>query len=217
MKKRRRVLALFISIFLRNRSLSDARWFYGKKRKIGKGNLYLTENWLSWNEMYCATDNHNYRCHTCAKEFLNLSFTLSSYWQNIKFLRYFPEFHIFTNIVIFQVYLQLLDQLPQPYKFYGRDMSGILFFIFASCEPLISHNTRVHNAITAFTASKTELVNITFSACSIWITIPVREFRYSYRQNSYIRDVSELRVPPNLICDFKVGLQNAKLCGEIFT
>ena len=23
-----------------------------------------------------------------------------------------------------------------PYKFYGRDMSGILFFIFASCHPL---------------------------------------------------------------------------------
>ena len=50
-KKRRRVLALFISIFLRNRSLSDARWFYGKKRKLGKGNLYLTENRLSWNKM----------------------------------------------------------------------------------------------------------------------------------------------------------------------
>ena len=35
-----RVLALFISIFLRNWSLSDARWFYGKKRKIGMENLY---------------------------------------------------------------------------------------------------------------------------------------------------------------------------------
>ena len=29
-----------------------------------------------------------------------------------------------------------LDQLLHPYKFHGRDMSGILFFIFASCEPL---------------------------------------------------------------------------------
>ena len=47
MKKGRRVLAYFISIFLRNRSLSDARRFYGKKREIGKGNLYLTENRLS--------------------------------------------------------------------------------------------------------------------------------------------------------------------------
>ena len=33
--------------------------FYGKKCKIGKGNLYLTENWLSWNEIRCAEDNHN--------------------------------------------------------------------------------------------------------------------------------------------------------------
>ena len=73
-KKRRRVLALFISIFLRNRSLSDARWFYDKKPKIGKGNLYLTENRLSWNEMCCVSDNHNYMCYTCAKEFLDSSF-----------------------------------------------------------------------------------------------------------------------------------------------
>ena len=49
-------------------------WFYGKKRKIGKGNLYLTENQLSWNEMCCAADNHNHMCHTCAKEFLDSIF-----------------------------------------------------------------------------------------------------------------------------------------------
>ena len=29
-----------------------------------------------------------------------------------------------------------LDQLLLPYKFYGRDMWEILFFIFASCELL---------------------------------------------------------------------------------
>ena len=101
-KKRRRVLALFINIFLRNRSLSDARWFYGKKRKIGKGNLHLTENRLSWNEMCCASDNHNYMCHT-----LKFELQLRSYWQNINFSRNCPKFHIFTKIVIFQVYLQL--------------------------------------------------------------------------------------------------------------
>ena len=39
-----------------------------KKRKIGKGNLYTTENRLSWNEMCCAADNHNYVCRTCANE-----------------------------------------------------------------------------------------------------------------------------------------------------
>ena len=66
--------ALFKSIFLRNRSFSNARWFYGKKRKIGKGNLYLTENWLSRNEMWCVADNHNYMSHTCAKGFLDSNF-----------------------------------------------------------------------------------------------------------------------------------------------
>ena len=73
-KKKRRVFALFKSIFLRNRPLSNARWFYGKKCKIEKGNLYLTENQLSLNQMCCAADNHNYMCHTCAKEFLDSNF-----------------------------------------------------------------------------------------------------------------------------------------------
>ena len=108
-KKRRRVLALSISIFLRNWSLSDARWFYGKKRKIGKGNLHLTENRLSWNEMCCASDNYNYMCHTLCKRIFEfeLQSSASSYWQKIKFSQYCPKFHIFAKIVIFQVYLQL--------------------------------------------------------------------------------------------------------------
>ena len=44
-----------------------------KIRKIGKGNLYLTKNPLSRNEMWCAADNHNYMCHPCAKGFLDLN------------------------------------------------------------------------------------------------------------------------------------------------
>ena len=43
-------------------------------RKIGKGNLYLTENRLSWNKIRCAADKHNYTCYTCAKEFLDANF-----------------------------------------------------------------------------------------------------------------------------------------------
>ena len=110
-------------------------WFYGKKRKIGKGNLYITENRWSWNEMWCTSDNHNHMCHTCAKEFFKFKLWLSSYWQNIKFSRYCPKFHIFTNIVIFKYLCNFLDQLLHPYKFHGRDMSGILFLIFARCRP----------------------------------------------------------------------------------
>ena len=42
-KKGRRVFTLFKSIFLRYRSFSNARRFYGKKRKIWKGNRYSTK------------------------------------------------------------------------------------------------------------------------------------------------------------------------------
>ena len=65
-EKKRQIFALFKSIFLRNQFLSNTRCFYGKKHKTGKGNLYLTENWLSGNEMWCAADNPNYMCHIYA-------------------------------------------------------------------------------------------------------------------------------------------------------
>ena len=137
MKKRRRVLALFISIFLRNRSLSDARWFYGQKRKIGMVNLYLTENRLSWNEMCCASDNHNYMCHTCAKEFLirALIKQLLKKYQICPILPQISHFHK-KRFFFFKYICKLFRPTASLYKFYGRDMSGILFFSFASCEPL---------------------------------------------------------------------------------
>ena len=45
-----------------------------KKCKIGKGNMYLTENRLSRIKMWCAADDHNYMCHICAKELLGSNF-----------------------------------------------------------------------------------------------------------------------------------------------
>ena len=75
------------------------RWFCGKERKIGKGNLYLTENRLSWNVMCCASDNHNYMCHTCAKEFLYSSFNkkLLTKYQIFTILPQISHFHKFRN------------------------------------------------------------------------------------------------------------------------
>ena len=70
------------------------------------------------------------------KRIFEFELQLSSYWQNINFSRYCPKFHIFTKIVIFKYICNFLAQLLHPYKLYGRNMSGILFFIFASCEPL---------------------------------------------------------------------------------
>ena len=66
---------LFKSIFLRNRSLSNPKSFDSKKKcKIGKENLYLTENRLGRNEIWCAEYYHSYVCHICAKGFLDLNF-----------------------------------------------------------------------------------------------------------------------------------------------
>ena len=46
--------------------------------------MSLTENRLSRNEMWCASDNHNNVSHTC-KRTLRFELELSSYLQNIKF------------------------------------------------------------------------------------------------------------------------------------
>ena len=70
------------------------------------------------------------------KRIFKFELQLSSDRQNIKFSRYCPKFHIFTNIIIFKYICNFLDPLLHPYKFYGRDVSGILFSIFASCQPL---------------------------------------------------------------------------------
>ena len=45
-KKPRQIFALFNSIFFGNPSFSNGGPFYGKKRKVGKENRYLTENRL---------------------------------------------------------------------------------------------------------------------------------------------------------------------------
>ena len=50
-------------------------WFCSKKtRKIGKGNLYLTKNQLSRNEICCVLDNYNYMSNMCEKEFSDSNF-----------------------------------------------------------------------------------------------------------------------------------------------
>ena len=78
--------------------------------------------------MCCAADNHNYICQTCAKEFLDSNSTVKKLLTKYHIFTKLPRIsHILTKIVIFQVYLHSLDQLLLPYKFYGRDLSGISF------------------------------------------------------------------------------------------
>ena len=49
-----------LSIFLKNRSLSNARLFQKEK-------LYSIENLLSRNKMWCTVDNHNNICNMCKR------------------------------------------------------------------------------------------------------------------------------------------------------
>ena len=67
--------------------------FTVKKCKSGKGTLYLTENCLSWKEMYCAADNRNYMCHACAKEFLDSIRKLLTKYQIFTKLPHIPHIH----------------------------------------------------------------------------------------------------------------------------
>ena len=100
-KKSRRVFVLFKIIFFRNRSFSNANWFYSKNRKIWKGNLYLTENRFSRNEMWCAVVNHNHMYHICAKGFLD-SYFCSAVTDKISFFRKLPQIAN-TKIVVLKV------------------------------------------------------------------------------------------------------------------
>ena len=84
----------FKSIILRNRSLSNARGFYGERCKIWNGNLYLIENRLSRNYNYTCI------CHMY-KRIWRSELWLNSYWQVIKSSRNCPIFHIFAKVIFF--------------------------------------------------------------------------------------------------------------------
>ena len=85
--------------------------------------------------MCCASDNHSYMCHTFSKGFLNSSFNQVVIDKMSNFHDIAPNF-TFSQKSFFKYICNFLDQLLHPYKFHGGDMLGILFFIFASCEPL---------------------------------------------------------------------------------
>ena len=81
-------------------------------------------------------------------------------------ISYFHKYRNFSSI-----FCNFLDQLLHPYKFHGRDMSGILFFIFASCHPLIDshlfHLNEIH--ISATSNLRTELTPYFCTLCQIHI------------------------------------------------
>ena len=71
-KKKADGFLFFLKAFsLENDLFSNAN---GKKRKIGKENLYLTENRFCRNEMWSAVVIRHYMRHICAKGCLDSNF-----------------------------------------------------------------------------------------------------------------------------------------------
>ena len=100
-------LALFIRIFSRNRS-SDATWFYGKKRQNWEGKSVFNWKSIKLKQNVLCFKNHNCICHICAKEFLDSNFNEVVIDKISNFHEILPNFHIFTGVVIFQVYLNFV-------------------------------------------------------------------------------------------------------------
>ena len=94
--------------------------------------------------MHCAADNHNYMCHKCAKEFLDSNFNWAVIDKILNFHEIAPNFTYSQKSYFLKYNLNFLYQLLHPYKFHGREMSGILLFIFASCDPLIADEARCY-------------------------------------------------------------------------
>ena len=86
--------------------------------------------------MCFVSDNHNNVSHMCKRIFKirALIKQLLTKYQIFTILPQISHFHKYRNFS--SIFATFLDQLLHPYKFYGSDMSGILFFIFASCHPL---------------------------------------------------------------------------------
>ena len=77
--------------------------------------------------------------HVC-KRIFKFELQLSSYSQNIKFSRYCPKFHIFTNIVIFQVYLQLFRTTASSLQISWQGHVRNTLFHFCQLPPVKMHN-----------------------------------------------------------------------------
>ena len=76
-------------------------------------------------------------CKRIFKFELNPINQLLTKYQIFTILPQISHFHKYRNCL--KYICNFLEKLLHPYKFYGRDMSGILFFISASCEPLTKY------------------------------------------------------------------------------
>ena len=76
-------------------------------------------------------------CHMCAKGLLDLNFHKATVDKISIFHEIAPNFTYSQKSSSLKHNWNFLDQLFLPYKFHGKDMWGMYFFIFARCEPLM--------------------------------------------------------------------------------
>ena len=101
-----------------------------KPRKIGKRNLYITENQLGGNEIWCAADNYNYMYHMCAKGFLDSTFNLAFIDKISNFQEIAPNFTYSQKSYFWKYKWTLIDQLILPYKFMVETCKEYTFHFF---------------------------------------------------------------------------------------
>ena len=146
--------------------------------------------------MCCAADDHSildhsyraYMCHTCAQEF-QIRNSIKQLLTKYQIFAKLPKFHINCNFLKY-IY-NFLDQLLHPYKFHGRDMSGILFFIFASCELLIALGVSLpYVGVTGVSSFLSTMLTLPFAVVYLRGRVPKKENsneRYSIMYMSWSR------------------------------
>ena len=72
--------------------------------------------------MWCASDNHNYMCHICAKGFLDSSFNEAVIDKISNFQEIAPNFTYSQKLYFFTYNWIFLDQPLLPYTFQGSSM-----------------------------------------------------------------------------------------------
>ena len=75
--------------------------------------------------MCCASDNHNYMCHTCGKEQIRAS--IKQLLKKYQIFTILPKISHFHKIVIFQVYLQLRPTASFVYILWQGHVRNTLF------------------------------------------------------------------------------------------
>ena len=93
-----------------------------KKRKIGKRNLYLIENRLNTNEMWCEADNKNYRYHICVKGYLDFNCNQAVLYKISNCNEIAINFTYSQKSYVLKDHWKMIDQLLLPYKCYVGDM-----------------------------------------------------------------------------------------------